>query len=347
MALVYALHAFHAFDGIRHAGSFLFMGLAFGLLGLVKLASFSPPRAGKATTRLSVEGGALVIREGAVKEVRHPIRRYSQGWIVEAGDGGVLLSLEGDFTTSLVAWLPDVASARELLEELGLSPRDRARTFDFFGGLSVTVGLDGIVVAWPILKKRRFVAYDQIAGMTSQDWVIRLELVDGKVYEIATGIGQSRGQHPPELHRELVERIEHARALHAEGERGEAMGILARAGRSTRAWVSELRLMGEGGSHYRSSTVPPDALLRVALDPSLTEEMRVGAALALRVAPGAVAEKGAHLRGLEQGARDQLRVAAEASVSPRVRVALAAAADDVDDDQLVEALGNHRASRGS
>ena len=77
--------------------------------------------------------------------------------------------------------------------------------------------------------------------------------------------------------------------------------------------MKDLRALAEtGGSGYRAATVPTETLWSVALDPAAKEELRIGASLALRGA-------------LDDDGRERLRVAAEASASPRLRVVLEAA----------------------
>jgi hypothetical protein len=80
---------------------------------------------------------------------------------------------------------------------------------------------------------------------------------------------------------------------------------------------------------YRHAAMPPERLWRVVEDPSADGTVRTGAALAL--APS-----------LDDAGRERLRAAADASVEPRVRVALATAATSagasVPDEDLAAAL---------
>jgi hypothetical protein len=187
----------------------------------------------------------------------------------------------------------------------------------------VTVGIDGVLVAWPLLGKRRFIRHDQIDDVRWSHERIALVLKDGSRYEIDTNAKKPAAR---DAHEALVERLRAAREAYASGGAGEPLALLARGGRSREAWVRELRAMSEAaGAHYRAASLPSETLWRIALDASEKEELRIGATLALRAA-------------LDDDGRTKLRVAAEAAASPRVRVALAAAADEPDDDAMAAAL---------
>lgn len=273
-------------------------------------------------TTLAVEGDALVTRKGGEGEARAiPKTSLRRGVVIPEGIGARLV-LSG-VRTGLDVRTPDREGARALLAELGLSAAHKPHTFAFFFGLRVTVGLDGILVAWPLLGRRRFVAYGKITRVTATDTRIRLKLTDGGRYDIETGTG-AKGE-VSEGHRALLERIDDARAAYAASERAESVALLARGGRTTEAWVRELRALASGGAAYRAASLLPETLVRIATDPAETEELRIGAALALR-ATG------------DDEARTKVRVAAEASASPRVRLALTASTDDLDDATLVETL---------
>ena len=76
--------------------------------------------------------------------------------------------------------------------------------------------------------------------------------------------------------------------------------------------------------------LPKERLWRIATNPTETDELRIGASLTLR-------------SSLDEEGRARLRAAAEASVSPRVRVVLETAADDLPDDDSGEAIeGRYR-----
>ena len=145
-----------------------------------------------------------------------------------------------------------------------------------------------------------------------------LRLQGGKTYTIATR--KSPGQ-PTSEQSAFIERLTDAWEAYRAGIAPDALGLLARAGRGTLDWVRGLRALGEGQGGYRGIGLTPDHLWRIAEDASAPRESRVGAALALRST-------------LDDEGRRRLRVAAESSASPKVRVALEATADEVDDEAV-------------
>jgi hypothetical protein len=101
--------------------------------------------------------------------------------------------------------------------------------------------------------------------------------------------------------------------------------LVSRGGRTAEDWTRAVRGLLRGAvGDYRSNAVPEENLWRVAEDPTAEETARVGAAVALRVTLD------------EEGRARMLRVA-EASVAPRIRVALKAAAS-AEDEAIEEAL---------
>jgi hypothetical protein len=124
----------------------------------------------------------------------------------------------------------------------------------------------------------------------------------------------------------IVERIEEAARAHERGVADrDAGGVLARGGRTAVEWLKALHSLGSGAVNYRSVTLPPDVLWRIAENPAAPPHERAAAAVALRDA-------------LDEEGRARLRVLAEATAAPRVRVALEAAASATDDETLARAL---------
>jgi hypothetical protein len=132
----------------------------------------------------------------------------------------------------------------------------------------------------------------------------------------------------------LLARIQAAHAAALAGKRPvDVVALVARGGRTAAEWLRALRrLLGGDAADYRSSAVPEENLWRVADDPTAEETARVGAAVAL-------------CTGLDDVGRARLLRIAEASASPKVRVALRAAASVEDDQALVEALEACEAER--
>lgn len=102
----------------------------------------------------------------------------------------------------------------------------------------------------------------------------------------------------------------------------ERAAAFARAGRDVGAWRAHVRSALDAG--YRAAGASVDDAAAVLASPAATEDQRIGAALALRVA-GEPPER--------------VRIAAAGAVDPRFRVVLEAIADDADDARLEKALG--------
>ncbi|MDB4994646.1 MAG: hypothetical protein JWM74_2078, partial [Myxococcaceae bacterium] len=104
----------------------------------------------------------------------------------------------------------------------------------------------------------------------------------------------------------------------------QAVDVLARGERSLDAWIRDLQQLTRREG-YRDAAVPPAKLLDVVEDASASPALRAAAAIALR----------AHG---DPAALTRVRAAAFLSASPQVRVALEAAASDVDEVELASTL---------
>lgn len=310
--LAIALGMFRATNPV--AGPLLFSWLAAALAySGVKNARRELPT----ETVVHVRDGALTLLEGgASTEIRREdVRR---AYAEPHGAASRLVVETGARTYEIE--LADPGAARAMLRAMRLSALDRPLTFSFFFGLRVTVGADGVLVAWPLLRRARFVAHREIARVEAPDRdTVVLVLHGGRRYTIHTR------PHPRQQGTEqaaLLERLTDAWEAYRAGVSPDALGLLARAGRDALDWVRQLRALGDGrGGGYRGIGLTPDHLFRIAEDPSAPRETRVGAALALR---GALDDEG----------RARLRIAAEASAAPQVRVALAAAVEEPDDEAV-------------
>lgn len=299
------------------------------VLGLSQALARRMARATEAT--IGVEGEVLVLREAPDRERAIPLQALRSGRVLGTKGGGARVVLRSRWGQSLVAHLADRAAARSLLRDLKLSARDRPATFAFFFGLRVTVGADGILMAWPLLRRRRFVPYAKIVSTHHSPGAVVFRLSDGGRYEVMTTT--SRRAVTLEQHDALVERIEEACTAYRATNDGPPLAALARGGRSALGWVKDLRALSEtSGSGYRAASLPSDALWAVALDPTASEELRIGAGLALR---GALDDEG----------RVRLHAAAEASASPKLRVVLEEVAEGAYDERLGEAIENKRLRR--
>lgn len=333
-----------AYDVItqRRGGFVFFTGALFGValalsmttgvvavsLFLLIVASFlwlTGRRRGPA--RLSVGSNELVVRGSRGQRWSIALRAIASAHVVPLPPVGGeerarLVIRHGLWRRQTEAVLPSVEDARALLAELHFGPLERPLTLRFHFGLVVTVGVDGVLVAWPLLRRRRFIPHAKIKDVRFAHDEVRLILEDGSSYSISTRVGK-RGARERD-HDALVERLLTAREAWRRGSLGDfPTHALARGGRSFEAWVRDVRVLAESNrTQYRSASIPTETLWRVAIDPAEPEDVRIGAGLALRAT-------------VDPEGRTRLRTLAEATASPRVRVAFLAAADEEADDAAV------------
>jgi hypothetical protein len=170
----------------------------------------------------------------------------------------------------------------------------------------VTVGVSGLLV------DRRFVGYEEIAGVEADETRLTVKLHEGSPLEFHGG--------PSPV---LAKRIDEARRRHAAGASTSA-ALLARGGADVDAWKQRLRVATGDGADYRTAALPEDEVWRIVCDPSADATARAGAAAVLRPQ-------------LDDAGRERLRIAAETCAEPKLRAALEAAADaDAEDDAALE-----------
>jgi hypothetical protein len=180
----------------------------------------------------------------------------------------------------------------------------------------IDVGLDGVLIRW--MGTRKFIPLASIkTASATESTGIRLELRDGKTETIQTASGKQRyngGAHRE--HRDLVlVRIREALAAHGAVESGaDVAALVARAGRTIDEWKTALTKLAGAQASYREAAVRDEDLWRLVEDPRADEDARAGAALVLR-------------SKLDDDGKARVRIAAEASASPKLRVALEAASD--------------------
>jgi hypothetical protein len=204
---------------------------------------------------------------------------------------------------------------------------------------SIQIGADGIVTRW--LAWKRFIAYADVHYVVPFDNGLQLVLKSGKSINVATSPpsrgGQLRVSDYVQRRDAVYARIQEALAAHRAGRGALDVGALvARGGRAASDWLRAVRAIATGaaGGDYRAPAIPEESLWRVAEDPAAEETARVGAAMALRVA-------------LDDAGRGRLRAVADASVSPKVRIALEAAAGAENDDALLEAMSAYEGNEPS
>lgn len=344
-------HVQPAFLGV-HA----FLG-GLALLRFVQNRSLAPQRR-RSDVRISAEGvvdGARVIPRSAIRE-----GFYQPRFATKPGALGPTVRLLG--RGRRVLFEAEVASedeALELLGALGLDPSHRRARFRRASPLVATVprqlalvaalwiamaviglahpaaalallplasvmalpagievGVDGVLLTW--LWRKRFVPMGEILEIRSEDdRVLVLTLHSGEVVHVHTGLPRrSEGGAGAAHHRAVLARIVEARRLFREGGAGvDAAALVGRQGRSRADWLEALARVAGGEGGYREAAVRLEDLVALVEDPRAPADARAGAALVL------------HTKGDDE-ARARVRVAAEATASPKLRVALDAAGKD-------------------
>ena len=192
----------------------------------------------------------------------------------------------------------------------------------------VEVGVDGILQRW--LWTRKFIPIAQIATVTRRnDCTIHVQLRDGREEPIYTsaprrdGFGASLArQHRDAIFARINETLVSYRA------RGPAPDVSAMVAKGTRSrgdWLAALEELCERPGGYRDAVVRDEDLWRLIEDPSAPGDARGAAALLLR-------------GSLDDAGRARVRVASDATASPKLRVALDAAAGEGNVETLRAAL---------
>ena len=188
---------------------------------------------------------------------------------------------------------------------------------------TVLVGPDGILVVSPWRLVRKFISFADVASADASSWGVTLTMKSGKTVELRTTASEKSKD---ETRDALIARVNAGiAALAARGPSVDAAALVARGGRDVREWMNALAAIANPTATYRAPMVPVESFWRVLEDPAADPTARVGAAVALR-------------KQLDDEGRARVRVVAENSAHPKVRVALDALAADRD-EELVAALG--------
>jgi hypothetical protein len=193
------------------------------------------------------------------------------------------------------------------------------------------IGADGLLI--DSRDATRFVRFAEIRAvekyrqmiMGKQIIGVALQLVAGDTVQIPMGedqFGADRRVHA------LYMDIEAALEDYGKRAPGADLAALARGDRSTEAWLQRLRAVGTGANAGpREAPVTQERLWRVVEDPTLEPEARAAAAAAL-------------VPSLDDEGKTRLRVAAEATAAPKLRVAFesAASADEAAIATALEAM---------
>ena len=188
---------------------------------------------------------------------------------------------------------------------------------------TISVGSDGVLVAG--LVRRSFYPFAKIVGVKTSNWGVVLERENGRTIEIRTEANANRGR--SSKRDTLLGCIQRRVADLAASPTDEATSVLlARGGRSVEEWARDLRALAVGqAGGYRAASIPTEELWRILEDPKSDPTARAGAAVALR-------------SSLNEEGRARIRVVAEQCASPKIRVALEAAAGGTSDGEVEAAL---------
>lgn len=201
----------------------------------------------------------------------------------------------------------------------------------------VTVGTDGLVLRRGPFR-RDFVSLDGIEkavvvegelSMNNTPILVQLRTALGETREELFVDARKEGPFQDAVHAMLMARAEGLaeRINEAIEARKKAKSVdpaaLARGGRNARVWVDDLRTLLARAETFRAAPLSVEALAAIVEDASAPPVTRAAAAAALSNA------------GDEP--RERVRIAAEATAAPHLRVALEAAADG-DADRIVEAI---------
>jgi hypothetical protein len=212
----------------------------------------------------------------------------------------------------------------------------------FFKRGSIVVGADGVHAQW--LGQRRFIPIrdvDRAEVVQGEAWatmlpmIVRIHRKAGDFVDLLAGAGRvsafgnfDRGARP---HAEMIaERINEAAAASGRAPSDHPPWderLLARGQRAMRDWVAALRKLDDKAPSFREhadSVQVLDRLWAILEDATMDHEKRAAAAVALSP----------HFDAAD---RQRVRIAARATATPKLRIALEAAAED-DEDRLVEAL---------
>jgi hypothetical protein len=205
---------------------------------------------------------------------------------------------------------------------------------------TVTLGAKGLVIRW--LMRRRRIAYDEIVWVrvyeeapvlfSQRERGVSLLLRSGELVRLP-----AQGDDEAGTLQGVAEALEEALQHDRRSRRGQPLpeeAVVARRGRRPAEWLEALRAIGSGAAaDHRTAPLPSDVLWRLVEDPRIAPEARAGAAVALR-------------GSLDAAGKERLRIAAETTELPRLRVAIETAVDG-DEPEMEQALAELEAGEPS
>jgi hypothetical protein len=189
----------------------------------------------------------------------------------------------------------------------------------------LVVGTDGLEMRQAF--RIRYVPFDQVADVTRNRDALVVVLRTGESIHLVRSLPiepvGSFGESDLAIDVDLLRtRIVDAMHTHERSRRAfERTVLLGRNSRSATEWLASLRALGEGEVGYRTNSLPVEELRRIVSDSNCANDVRVGAAVALRVVA-------------REDAVSRIRVAAETTASPELRRLLNDIADEGDDERL-------------
>jgi hypothetical protein len=228
-------------------------------------------------------------------------------WIVFAGTIFPVVAMAGNATAAIIVGIL-------LMAPLSLGP--------IFGAtpMQVEIGGDGIFTRW--LTRERFVRFQDITGIRIAEGSIEVAVAGGPnlwLRPVRAGTGRRRtlmaiAPETSEMMRAIQAGVAAVGAAPAVVDDEEA--LWAQRDRKVQSWVTDvLARSGESGD-YRGAPLDREALLRVVERPLADPTARAAAAVALK------------RQRLEPGERERVRIAADATANPRLRIAFDAVTGD-------------------
>ncbi len=277
--------------------------------------------------------------------LRVPASALRAGFVVPDESRGPAVLLEGKRWWPMMIRMSSARDARQLLRSLGLDASQKTVTLRVVCG-RLMIGIDGIACSGSD-GKDFFLSFAEVqevstyhtTGMTRSisgggykgggssyitlpdEWGVDIALHDGRSVRVPVTNAKSNP-----VHEIIEERIRECLVLSRKSHvPADAPFALRRRGRPVEVWLKALRALGSGANaDHRTAPVPPETLWEIVESASSTPDDRIAAAVSLGASGGELA-------------RDRLRIAAETTSAPRMRVALAAAADR-DEEALIESL---------
>ena len=315
------------------------------------------------------QGGALVVDDHGVQMTvagytSHAGAQMVQSAVIIPSSRGCRVELRLKDDTTLAIELPEIAQGEALIARLWSGSRAASMTIGtqtptpLWAALAMLGGwlIQGMLLGfsptiWPPLAalaavvvlaptniivgddgirlrrgwRRKFIAFDSIKSMQ--------QVADGRLYiTLADGrrlrIGSRAAGHA--YAKALLQRIQSAMSPEG-GATAAATQLLTRGDRSLVDWRAALRGLFHREPGYRGPRLTRRDALAVLFDTTRAADQRLGAAMALSA-----------VDALDDDTRSRIRIAAEASANPKLRIALEGVADAALDqtavDEAIEAV---------